>query len=297
MAIKRFLSATLLLAACGAPAPLPTEPNPTEATAQRVVKEAPAPEEFVGVITTIDSAVISAKVSAPLKTFKIEPGTYVKAGQLIAQLDDTELRNRLEQAMTNEQAARMEAGALGGQVATAHQKVTAEGWLERRGASSVMAVRAAQAEYAQASAQQAAAGAKALTAKAAREQAEKSLEYTEIRAPMSGMITNVRAHVGEVVQVGTTLATVFDPSDLLVKFAVPRERSRTLRPGQRVELTVDGTPRPLSAVIKTIHGAQEPPINFAVVDADIDDAKLAPGEVQVTANARVRIADARGAKR
>lgn len=287
----------LLVAACGAPAPLPTEPNPTEATAQRVVKEPPPPPEFVGVITTYESAVISTKVSAPLKTFKIEPGTFVKAGQLIAELDDTELANRLQQARTNEQAARMEAGALGGQVATAHQKVIAEGWLHDRGASSVMAVRTAQAEYAQASAQQAAAGAKALTAKAEREQAEKNLENTEIRAPMSGTITNIRAHVGEVVQTGTPLARVFDPSHLLVKFSVPREHSRELRAGQRVELTVEGTTRPVRAVITTIHGAQEPPINFAVVDADIDDARLAPGELQVAAVARVRFADARGAKR
>jgi hypothetical protein len=44
-------------------------------------------------------------------------------------------------------------------------------------------------------------------------------------------------------------------------------------------------------------GAQEPPINFTVVEADIDDSKLAPGELAVASVGRVRIADARGAKR
>jgi hypothetical protein len=50
-------------------------------------------------------------------------------------------------------------------------------------------------------------------------------------------------------------------------------------------------------VITSKAEAQEPPINITVVEADIDDAKLAPGELQVAAVARVRIADARGAKR
>ena len=69
-----------------------------------------------------------------------------------------------------------------------------------------------------------------------------------------------------------------------------------LRLGQRVELNVDGNKRPLWATITAIPTAQEPPLNFSVVEADIDDAKLAPGELTVAAVGRVRIADTRGVK-
>lgn len=285
------------MAACGAPAPLPTELNPTEATSTRVAKEPPPPVEFTGVITTRDSKMISAKVQAPIKAFHIQPGDRVKAGAVIAELETTELQNRLVQAQANQQAAEMEAGAYGAQIGALRQKLIAESRLQRLGVSSTMALRSAQAELGQVGAQAAAASAKALSAKAEVEQARKNLESARIVAPIDGTITNIRVHEGQGVQFGTPLARVFDTSDMRVKFAVPRDHVSEVRPGQRVEVTVEGNPRPLWAVIITKAEAQEPPINFTVVEADIDDTRLAPGELRVAAVARVRIADARGAKR
>jgi hypothetical protein len=45
---------------------MPTEPSPTEATSARTVKTAPPAVEFVGVVTSHKSSMISAQVSAPL---------------------------------------------------------------------------------------------------------------------------------------------------------------------------------------------------------------------------------------
>ncbi|HEY6172900.1 MAG TPA: biotin/lipoyl-binding protein, partial [Kofleriaceae bacterium] len=90
---------------------MPTEHSPTEATAARTVKTPPPAVEFVGVVTSHRSSMISAQVQAPLVKLNVRSGQLVKAGDLIAQLDETQLRTRLEQATTNEQAARMEAGA------------------------------------------------------------------------------------------------------------------------------------------------------------------------------------------
>jgi HlyD family secretion protein len=274
-----------------------TEPSPTEATSARAVVTAPPPVEFVGVVTSRRSSTISAEVGAPLVKLNVHAGQLVKAGDLIAQLDETALRTRLAQATTNEQAARMEAGAAGAQISALRQKMVAEGRLARLGVSSSMAVHSAQAEYAQASAQAAAASAKALTARAEREQAERDLAKAQIFSPLDGVITNIKAHVGEVTQVGSPLARVFDPSDLILRFAVPREHRAEIELGERVELAVDGAERPVWATVTNVSGAQEPPIHFTVVEADIDDTKLAPGEIAVASVGRVRIADARGAKR
>jgi RND family efflux transporter MFP subunit len=276
---------------------MPTEPSPTEATAARTVKIAPPAVEFVGVVTSHKSSMISAQVQAPLVKLNVRSGQPVKAGDLIAELDQTQLRTRLEQATTNEQAARMEAGAAGAQISALHQKMVAEGRLQKLGVSSSMAVHSARAEYAQASAQAAAGAAKALTARAEREQAERDLAKTKIYSPLDGTITNIKAKVGEVPPVGTPLARVFDGSDLIIRFSVPKEHAGEIRLGQRVELAVDGDQRPVWAIVTSISGAQEPPINFTVVEADIDDSKLAPGELTVASVGRVRIADARGAKR
>ena len=119
--------------------------------------------------------------------------------------------------------------------------------------------------------------------------------YRKIAAPLDGVVTNLKAHEGEVASVGTPLARVFDPSDLIIRFAVPRDHRADIAIGQRVELAVDGDPRRVPAIVTSISGAQEPPINFTVVEADIDDAKLAPGQLTVASVGRVRIADARTA--
>lgn len=285
------------MAACGAPAPLPTEPNPTEATTARVAKEPPPPVEFVGVVTSHRSAVIAAQVAAPLMKLNIHPGQLIKAGELVAKLDETELRSRVAAARATEQSARMEAGAFGAQAGAAHQQLIAESRLARIGAAARMAVTTAQSEVAKFGAQGAAASARAMSAKAEREQAEKNLAKTDVFSPLDGIVTNLRAQEGQVVSIGTPLARVFDPSDLIIRFAVPKEHRSKVRLGQRVELAIEGDPRPIWALVTNISAAQEPPINFTVVEADIDDTKLAPGEVTVASVGRVRIADARGAKR
>ena len=90
---------------------------------------------------------------------------------------------------------------------------------------------------------------------------------------------------------------MFDPRDLMIRFAVPKDQRDTVQPGRRVELRIEGVDRAIWATVERI-ADEEPPLNFAVVEADIDDTRLAPDEVRVTAQGRVRIADARpGGKR
>jgi RND family efflux transporter MFP subunit len=234
--------------------------------------------------------VVSAQVSARIERLAIRSGQVVKAGEVVAKLDRTEIENRLEQARSNEKAALMEAGSYGAQASAARQQMIAENRLRKLGVSSPMAVTNARATFAQYGSQGGAAMAKAAAMKTAREQTEKDLARTEIVAPLDGVVTNIKAHEGEVAQIGTPLARVFDPSDLLIRFAVPREHRADVVVGQRVELSVEGNPRPVWATVTNISGAQEPPINFTVVEADIDDSKLAPGELAVASVGRVRIA-------
>ena len=276
---------------------MPTEPDPTEVTAARAAKAPPAAAEFVGVVTSRKSSVISSQVQAPLVTLNIHAGQMIKAGDLVAQLDETELRTRLEQARANEQSAQMEAGSAGAQVGTLRQKMDASTHLHALRVEPMMAVKTATAEFHAAAAGAAAAAAKAAAARTAREQSEKDLAKAKIFSPLGGIVTNLKAHVGEVTQVGTPLARVFDPSDLIIRFAVPKEHRAELRLGQRVELAIEGDSRPVWATVTNISGAQEPPINFTVVEADIDNTRLAQGEITVASVGRVRIADARGAKR
>jgi membrane fusion protein (multidrug efflux system) len=273
-----------------------TERDPTEVTQARAATPPAAPLDLVAVVTSRKSAVISAQVAARIEKLAIRSGQMVKAGQLIARLDKTELESKLLQAESNEKSAQLEAGAYGAQASALRQKMIAETRLNKLGVTPPIAVITARAEYAQIGSTGGAALARALTAKAAREQAETDLERAEIVAPLTGVITNIKAREGEVAQIGTPLARVFDPSDLIIRFAVPRDHAAAVALGQRVELTIDGDSRRAFATVTSVSGAQEPPINFTVVEADIDDTKLAPGQLAVAAVGHVRIADARGAR-
>ena len=293
----RLLSVTLLLAACAAPAPLPTEPNPTEATSARVAKEPPRLLEFVGVVTSRRSSTISALVSGPVVKLNIHSGQLVRAGDLVIQLDDTDLRNKLSEADSNEKSARMAAGAYGASASAASQTVAAESHLNRLGGSSRMALNNARAELAKVNAEGASASAKAQAARSELKQAEANLARAQIFAPIDGIVTNIKAHVGDAVQIGAPLARVFDPSNLIIRFSVPKEHRGRIKLGQRVELSLDDDSQVVRATVSNISEAQEPPINFTVVEADIDDTTLARSELTVASVGRVRIADARGAKR
>jgi multidrug resistance efflux pump len=269
------------------PATTPLEPSPTEVTQPRVVKAPPPPVELVAVVTSRRSSVIVSQVQARIETLNLHAGKVVKAGELVAKLDRTELQSKVEQAKANERAASSEAGGFGAQAAGLSKQLVAEQHMHRLGYSSPMAVSNIAAQLGQIQGQGGGAAGRAIAARTAREQAEKDLARAEISAPIDGIVTNIKAHEGEVAQIGSPIARVFDPSDLIIRFAVPRELRAKLQLGQRVELSVDGNKRPLWAVVTQISAAQEPPINFSIVEADVDDSKLA---------GRVRIADARGAK-
>jgi len=109
----------------------------------------------------------------------------------------------------------------------------------------------------------------------------------------------VKVKPGEVVQKGSPIVRVFDDHDLIIRFAVPKEYRSLLEHGKRVELRIPGVSEPIWATIYNI-ADEEPPITITVVEAEIDDSKLRPDEIQVASEGRVRIADAplpAGAKR
>jgi multidrug resistance efflux pump len=161
----------------------------------------------------------------------------------------------------------------------------------RHGAAAMQTVRNARAEASSAGATTSAAGGRLGEATVGRRQIEEMLKKAELRAPIDGVITMVSARKGQGVQKGTVLARIYDTRDLMVRFVVPHEQRNLIKAGGRVELVIEGVDHPIWASIQHINDEIEPPVNYTVVDADIDDTKLQPDEVRVTANATVRIAD------
>ena len=70
--------------------------------------------------------------------------------------------------------------------------------------------------------------------------AEKQLAYTVVRAPFAGVVADRDVSAGDVVQVGTLLFTVVDPSRLQLQAAVPADQIAAVRVGQPVAFSLNG---------------------------------------------------------
>jgi len=111
------------------------------------------------------------------------------------------------------------------------------------------AIEAARARLAQAgtgreqvdivSARAASAGAKVEMAQAALEQANLNVSYTEVKAPVGGVVSRKTVEVGQVVQPGQPLLALVPLDDVWVTANFKESQLRSIRPGQPVEVAVD----------------------------------------------------------
>jgi membrane fusion protein, multidrug efflux system len=132
-------------------------------------------------------------------------------------------------------------------------------------ATSKLAQAEASHRYAQTGPQQVASSrARALSAvadvkqkRAALEQAELNLEYTRIVAPVSGEV-NKTVVVGLNVQPGQQLLTIVPLADVWVTANFKETQLRHMRPGQRVNISVDSNARTYRGLVDSIGGATGP---------------------------------------
>lgn len=292
----RYLPIALLVA-CSGTEPTPAELSPTEAEVPAAAPAAPEIPDFPGVVTSRNTKVVAAEFAGRVERVQIFNGQRVRAGDPIVKLDDSELKSQIESARQNELAARADAGAAGAQAFAARNAYERDARLGKRGYVSRGQIDSSRAQSASLGAQSGAHTFRAESYKAERTHLEELVAKAQTTAPIDGVVMMLRLNEGEMAQKGTPIARVFDPKDLMMKFAVPKEHRHLIAPGKRVELRIEGVERTLWATIERI-ADQEPPINFSIVEADIDDSKLNPDEIRLTAKGRVRIADASaGAKR
>lgn len=245
--------------------------------------------EFVGVVTTRKSELIPVPFQGKLLKVDVKPGQRVKKGDLIAKLDDNDLKSDIAAARADEGSQRSASGEGGARARQAMQEYLRM----KRAGTRVFSAMAIQAKLAEAQSGGASSGAAAQAAKSIRikrEALERQLERASVTAPFDGLVLSVKAREGQVAGKGEPLARVFDPSDLLFRFAVPKEWRSSIALGTRVELKIEGVERTVWATVERI-ADEEAPLSFAVVDADIDDSKLAPDEIRITAAGRVTLAD------
>ena len=209
-----------------------------------------------GSLAAEEQATVRAQLAGSILETYAEPGEPVRRGQLLARLDAFSLRDTytsaqvaVEQARSNLSLAEREAE---------RQRVLAEAGAvaERNVETAIQSVATARASLAQARAQ--------------LSSAEKQLSYTRVTAPISGVVSEKPASAGDVVQPGTAIYTVVDPSRLELEASVPAEQIGALRVGAPVQFTVNGYPgRAFEGEITRINPAADPATRQVRVYAEI----------------------------
>ncbi len=192
-----------------------------------------------GSLKAVDSALVKAKVASEVREVLVREGDAVRAGQLIARLDDTEVLWRLRQAEDQTAAAQAQLDVAMRQQAN-NQALVEQGFISR----TALETSVSNAAGAQATLQ---------AARAAAEIHRKAVRDTEIRAPLSGLVSQRLVQPGERVALDARLLEIVDLSRLELEVAVAPEDVVALRVGQAARVTVDGVATPVAAKVARIN--------------------------------------------
>ena len=179
-----------------------------------------------GSMTPEQAATLRSEISGPIVQTSVEQGQAVKKGQSLVRIDDTALRDALLSAQSSQRSARL---ALDNATRDAER----EQRLETAGAVAPRDVESAQRTLASAQAGMADAQAR-LTA------AQQQLEKAMFRAPFDGLVSERPVNAGDVVQPGTAIVSVVNPSSMRLEGSVPAEQLSALKVGTPVLFTVNG---------------------------------------------------------
>ncbi len=222
--------------------------------AREVVAEAPGRGAIVqtiaapGTVEPVEEAEIASQLVGRVVAVGVKDGDSVKKGDLLVKVDDTEPRARLDSARARMERARAAIGQAQAELEKAERDTGRFGRLVGRGASTPTEVLDARSMQVKASAALEMSRHDLAESQAMERTSRQALDWTEIRAPIDGVVSGLDVEVGEVVIAGTTnlpgtvLMTVADLDRMQVRADVDESDVPLVKPGQpaKVYLQADG---------------------------------------------------------
>jgi RND family efflux transporter MFP subunit len=218
-----------------------------------------------GYVTARRRATVSSKITGKVVEVHVEEGMAVRAGQVLARLDDTTAQANLALAEAQLDAARRQVTESEVRLAEAERTLERRTQLLKESVIGKAEVDAAQAEVDSYKARIAVAKDQVVVADRAVALRRTELDDTIVRAPFGGVAISKDAQPGEMVSpisagggfTRTGICTIVDMSSLEIEVDVNESYINRVRPGQAVTATLDAYPDwPIPAkVITTIPAA------------------------------------------
>lgn len=285
--------------------------RPGDAKAARQVKTARVEETPFGEAVTVngtlaayDQTTASAKVPGRLRSITVDLGSFVKRGQVIAQVDPQDYSLRVQQAEAGLAQARARVGlspdgkddrVTPEQTGTVRQAraVLDEARVARdRGARLVEQGIIARSEFDSLDATYKVAlsryqdsieeirNRQAVVAQRRSElaSARQQLADTSVYSPIDGIIQEKRRSVGEYLNAGEAVVQIVKMDPLRLRAEVPEREAANVRSGQNVRVTVEGDSNAYIGQIMRLSPVIAQQTRMLVVEADVrNNGRLRPG--------------------
>lgn len=269
------------------------------------------------VLTPIAQAAIEPKITAPVRKFYVQRGARVKAGELLAVLENSDLAaaemdnkgsytaaqaayDTATKAQVPEDTLKAESDLaqakanldLNQSIVNSRKQLFAEGAIPGRDLDTAQATLVqAQAAYdaaakhlqsmrsvSHAAALKSAQG-ELTSAEGKYKGAEAQLSYSEIHSPIDGVVTDRPLFAGETAATGTPLITVMETSTLIAKTHIAQSVAQQMKVGDEADIQVPGLKDAVPAKVSLISPALDPGSSTVEVWLKVDNksAKLKVG--------------------
>ena len=239
----------------------PTRPPPRYLTEPAAIGDVETTVLASGTLQPLQQIDVGAQVSGQIKSLNVALGDHVQKGQLIATIDPAPQRNALlnsQATLEQQRAQRMSQQAIVEQdkLALQRQSITLAA-----GASSRQDYETADANLKSAQASLAATNAQIKQASVSVDTAGINLGYTQIMAPIDGVVLAAPAKQGQTVnavQSAPIIVKLANLATMTVKAQISEADVIRVRPGQQVYFTILGDPdRRYYATLRAIEPAPD----------------------------------------
>jgi HlyD family secretion protein len=202
-----------------------------------------------GYVVAQRKAAVASKVTGRLISLSVEEGSRLKAGQVIARLENEDVLAARNQAEANLNAARQTLEQVKAELHDASLSLNRNKDLVGRGFISQSEYDVSEARYSKAHAAVAAAEAAVQASEAALKGADVAFQYTLIRAPFDAVVLTKNADIGDIVtpigaaaDAKAAVVTVADMDSLQVEVDVSESNLQMVKSGQPCEINLDALP-------------------------------------------------------
>jgi RND family efflux transporter MFP subunit len=240
------------------------EPESSEQAVAVMSEDIQVTEPVPAGIGARQATTISSRTLARITNIMVRAGDMVEKGQLLLELERSDLESRLQQA--SEQVR-----AVSARLTEARQSLDRAEQLYEQKLVAAAVLDEARANHEALSADLA-------SARQAAREAEIAISFTEIRSPIDGRVVERFAEPGDTASPGDKLLSLYNPLSMRIEASVRETLALPLELGQELEVEIPASGDRLTARIEELVPAADPGSRSFMVKAQVDySGQLLPG--------------------